>query len=149
MNMIKKVINIWLCMYALFGTLINGMTFLVFSLQDIVGCIIHFFPYIVFKNLFVVINMLIAVGIKINVKSIANTFLFVMLFLISGYYLIDDVMFTFLYETSIYGFDNKFFYVFKVIPCLLRVICYLICIWYYMKRWIFGRTKQIGGDDSC
>ena len=133
---IRRVIVILFCLYALFGASMNAMLVLAFSLQNFCSCIIHFYPSFVFKNLFVFIAMLTAFGIEIKIKNVSSFILLIVLFLIAGVFLIEDVKYV-LYEINIYRLNNRRLYGFLVMPCVLRVIFYfysMVVIGYGIRK---------------
>ena len=126
-RVINKIIIIILCSFALFGATMKAVIICAFSLQHLLACIFHFYPSFVFKNLFVVITMLIVLGIEFKIKSKSSILFFIVLFVICGYYLIENVKYV-IYEIGIYGIDHSYFVCLDFLPCIIRVICYILCM---------------------
>lgn len=141
-NVIKKTIIILLCLYALFGATMKGIIVCAFSSQHILACIIHFYPPFVCKNLFVVISMLISFGTEIKIKSKSNILFHIVLFIICGYYLIEDIIYV-KYDMGLYGIDHRLFVCYELLPCIIRVICYLYCMKVIIEE---SRKLEITGD---
>ena len=140
-TVIKKTIIILLCFYALFGATMKAIIVCAFSLQHILTCIIHYYPSFVCKNLFVVISMLISFGIDINIKCKSNILFHIVLFIICGYYLIEDIIYV-KYEIGLYGIDHRLFVCYELLPCIIRVICYLYCM-----NVIIEKSTKIGDSN--
>ena len=71
--------------------------------------------------------MLIAIGTRIKIKSNRIIFFYIVLFVISGYYLIEDIKYV-NYEMGLYGIDNRLFVCYELLPCIIRVICFFFCM---------------------
>ena len=147
----KYIFLILLCFYALFGTVWSATVILSFSLNDIGGVISAYGLGFICKCIVILITIAICVNRIKNIgnDAVKNVFSIVSLIILFFClpFLIMDINYV-LYEMKLYSLNNHNFYALIVIPCIIRVFCFLFSVIVLLYNVISTIHKKHEGDSG-